>query len=271
MTSPSPVPPKRRLVEPSAWVNSSNRRSCCSSLIPIPVSMTAISIAWRAGPSSITRTSTSIPPTSVNFTALERKLLRIWRTRSGSPTWAGASCSSTFAASSRPLADAVCRKVSTRRRRRRAGRTSPVRSRAWPASIFEKSRVSPMIWSSECAELWAVATIWRCCGVRSVWASTSSMPVTPIIGVRISCDIAARNDDFAWLASSAACARATASCSARSRAPTSDSIAPAISLNAPATRSSSDTELTRRAGRSRRPRCGGWRRSARRAGAAPAG
>ena len=31
------------------------------------------------------------------------------------------------------------------------------------------------------------------------------MPVTPIIGVRISCDIAARNDDLAWLASSAAC------------------------------------------------------------------
>ena len=98
-----------------------------------------------------------------------------------------------------------------------------------------------MICSSDCAELSAVATIWRCCGVRSVRPSTSSMPVTPIIGVRISWLIAARNVDLAWLASSAACRALTASRSARSRAPTSDSIASAISLNAPATCSSSAT------------------------------
>ena len=70
------------------------------------------------------------------------------------------------------------------------------------------------------------------------------MPVTPIIGVRISWLIAARNDDFARLASSAARRASTASCSARSRAATSDSTAAAISLKAPATCSSSDTART---------------------------
>ena len=93
-------------------------------------------------------------------------------------------------------------------------RTSSGAISSLPASIFEKSSVSPMIWSSAAAELWAVPTICRCWGVRSDWASTSSMPVTPIIGVRISCDIAARNDDFAWLASSAARRASTATCSA---------------------------------------------------------
>ncbi len=80
-----------------------------------------------------------------------------------------------------------------------------------------------MICSSDCAELWAVATIWRCCVVSSVRASTSSMPVTPIIGVRISWLIAARKVDFARLACSAAWRAASASCSARSRAAMSDS------------------------------------------------
>ena len=104
--------------------------------------------------------------------------------------------------------------------------------------------MSPIIWISAAAELWAVPTICRCWGVRSDWASTSSMPVTPIIGVRISCDIVARNDDFAWLASSATRRASTATRSASSRRPMSDSIDAAISLNAPATRWSSDTPST---------------------------
>ena len=98
-----------------------------------------------------------------------------------------------------------------------------------------------MICRSDCAELWAVATMCRCCALRSVWPSTSSIPVTPIIGVRISWLMAARNVDFARLACSAVRRASTASRSARSRAATSDSTASAISLNAPATCSSSDT------------------------------
>ncbi len=101
-----------------------------------------------------------------------------------------------------------------------------------------------MICSSDAAELSAVETICRCCGVRCVRASTSSMPVTPIIGVRISWLIAARNVDFARLACSATLLAATASPSACLRAATSASIAAAIELNAPATRSSSETART---------------------------
>ena len=41
IASPRPVPPKRRLVEASAWENASNRRPSCSSVIPMPVSRTS--------------------------------------------------------------------------------------------------------------------------------------------------------------------------------------------------------------------------------------
>ena len=41
MASPSPVPPNRRVVEPSAWVNGSNSRSRVSGAMPMPVSETA--------------------------------------------------------------------------------------------------------------------------------------------------------------------------------------------------------------------------------------
>ena len=122
------------------------------------------------------------------------------------------------------MADAVCKNVAaavvtTSRTAKVSGAISSL-----PASILEKSSVSPISWISAAAELWAVPTICRCWGVRSDWASTSSMPVTPIIGVRISCDIVARNDDFAWLASSATRLASTATRSASSRRPMSDSI-----------------------------------------------
>ena len=82
--------------------------------MPMPVSVTdeLHGLSLRRT-SSTTRAATSIPPTSVNFTAFERKLLRIWRNRSGSPTCAAANRSSAVHVSSRPLADAVCTKVAT--------------------------------------------------------------------------------------------------------------------------------------------------------------
>jgi hypothetical protein len=43
MDSPSPVHPKRRVVELSACVNGSKMRYCCSDEIPMPVSATSIS------------------------------------------------------------------------------------------------------------------------------------------------------------------------------------------------------------------------------------
>ena len=75
ITSPRPVPPKRWLVELCACANSANSRACCSGSMPMPVSLTEISMLWVSATSSSTRTSTSMPPTSVNFTALESMLL----------------------------------------------------------------------------------------------------------------------------------------------------------------------------------------------------
>src|SRR6478609_114635 len=68
MARPSPVPPYCRAVEESAWVNSSNSLACCSGVIPMPVSATAISIQSRPSTTLLTRSATS--PCLVNLQAL---------------------------------------------------------------------------------------------------------------------------------------------------------------------------------------------------------
>ncbi len=71
--SPSPVPPKRRLVEVSAWENSWNRRPICSSVMPMPVSVT--SNTSTSPPSAASRrTASDTVPRSVNLHALDRRL-----------------------------------------------------------------------------------------------------------------------------------------------------------------------------------------------------
>ena len=60
-----------------------------------------------------------------------------------------------------------------------------------------------MIASSASAELWIVAAKRRWRGSSFESSSSSVMPSTPFIGVRISCDMRARNSLFALLAASA--------------------------------------------------------------------
>ena len=81
MERPSPVPPKRRVVELSACTKGWNRRLCCSSVRPMPVSATLMRSAWPPAVSSDSRTD----PVSVNLMALPRRLNRICCRRSGSP------------------------------------------------------------------------------------------------------------------------------------------------------------------------------------------
>ena len=50
---PRPVPPNRRVVDASAWVNASNRRPSCSGVIPIPVSATRNTSQSPAPPSPL--------------------------------------------------------------------------------------------------------------------------------------------------------------------------------------------------------------------------
>src|SRR6266702_3538803 len=74
MARPSPVPPYCRAVEESAWVNSSNSLACCSGVMPMPVSATAISIQLRPSTTFLTRSLTS--PCLVNLQALLNRLSR---------------------------------------------------------------------------------------------------------------------------------------------------------------------------------------------------
>ena len=93
-------------------------------------------------------------------------------------------------------------------------------------SIFEKSRMSLRIVSSDSAEAFTVSRQSRWYGVSSVSRARLVMPMTPFIGVRISWLMFARNSDFALLAACAAslseasvcsCPRMTAVCASTRR------------------------------------------------------
>ena len=80
---PRPVPPYLRLVVPSACWNASKISFCLSSGMPMPVSVTAISIACSASrstgwlvlqPPVAARTASVTPPCAVNLKALDSRL-----------------------------------------------------------------------------------------------------------------------------------------------------------------------------------------------------
>lgn len=74
IVSPSPVPPNRRDIEPSACVNGWKSRASCSAVIPMPVSFTAN--AMRPARSSA-ETVTVTPPVCVNLIAFPTRFIRI--------------------------------------------------------------------------------------------------------------------------------------------------------------------------------------------------
>ena len=216
IASPSPVPPNWRVVEPSACRNASKILSRASGRMPIPVSATSKRRSILASPAPWGRFSrailTEIAPASVNLTALPIRLCRICRSRLGSArTWDGRS-PAIWQSSFRPLdlADSACISTVSRARVRRS--KSICSKSRWPASIFEKSRMSLMMRSSERAERWMVSAYWRCFSCKGVLSSSSVIPNTPFIGVRISWLMVARNSLFALLAASA-CSLASRSCS----------------------------------------------------------
>ena len=139
--NPRPLPPKRRVVELSACVKSSNISPSLSAGMPMPVSLKANRICpgW---PSSCGPMRSSTRPLMVNFTALLTRLLRICCRRTGSPTKQGgvpgANCISTemFFRRARGKASSITRSTSSRRS------NSIASSSNRPASIFDKSRMS---------------------------------------------------------------------------------------------------------------------------------
>jgi len=89
----------------------------------------------------------------------------------------------------------------------------------WPASILEKSRMSSITLSREKAESRIRSTMATCGLLRLERASTSIMPITPFIGVRISWLMAARKLDLACAAALASL-RASSSSALRWRSRT---------------------------------------------------
>ena len=82
-----------------------------------------------------------------------------------------------------------------------------------------------MISINECAESRARSSIFDWSGASGVWCSTSIMPITPFIGVRISWLIVATNADLARLACSASWRACSRSAMMRTRSPMSRRIA----------------------------------------------
>ena len=85
MVSPRPVPPYRRVVEPSACEKASKIFFCFSAGMPMPVSRT-VKCSSSESPSRLSRSArTTISPRSVNLTALPTRLTTTWRNRPASP------------------------------------------------------------------------------------------------------------------------------------------------------------------------------------------
>ena len=74
----------------------------------------------------------------------------------------------------------------------------------FPASILDRSRISASNLFSRSTESLARSTYSDCSASRDVVSMSCSMPMTPLMGVRISWLMLARNSDLAWLAASAA-------------------------------------------------------------------
>ena len=221
MASPSPVPPCRRVVELSAWMNGSKIDACLSAAMPMPESLTC---AWRITPVSLrcaTRTSTRTSPSAVNLIALPTRLISTCLRRPGSPTRPSGTSGSTDEVISRPFSCARGPRdlSASPRPGRRANSICSSTSRR--ASILEKSSRSLITWRSAPAEDLTRLRYSRCSALSSVPSASSDRPMMAFIGVRISWLMLARNSLLARLAASAASRARRASSSARLRTVTS--------------------------------------------------
>ena len=104
MARPSPVPPKVRVVEASAWVKRSNSCSTWASDTPTPVSFTDSDSQTCPSVPGSQDAVTVTPPSVVNFTALDSKFSRTCRNRPESPIRPAGRSGSISSLRSRPLA-----------------------------------------------------------------------------------------------------------------------------------------------------------------------
>ncbi|MNQ90313.1 hypothetical protein D3C85_1056490 [compost metagenome] len=201
MASPRPVPPKRRLVEPSICWKAWNMRSCWSSDMPMPVSRTAKRSTSRSSAAAVGSSSTesSTSPCSVNFSALDSRLRSIWcrRTRSlwitrGTPAW-------TWVISRRPLISAMGRRLPSSSASMSWTFSGSSLSCMRPASTLARSRTSLISCRRSLPARWTMSA-WRVCfSVRlpTMFCRNWSLRMRMLFsGVRSSWDMLARNSDL---------------------------------------------------------------------------
>ena len=152
MVRPSPVPPNLRVVLLSPCWNGANSCAISSAPMPMPVSRTLI---LSCGPTSAATSSTS--PLSVNLMALDSRLSSTCAMRTGSPRIAPGTPACTTLRSRRDLRAASSRNGCTAVSMILRGSSGTNSMSSLPASIFEKSRTSFRIVSSNLPEsrIWA--------------------------------------------------------------------------------------------------------------------
>jgi hypothetical protein len=149
ITSPRPVPPKRRVVLASAWVKPWKIRPWFSGAMPMPVSRTAIATATRPGPARVQRSETTTWPCWVNLMALPARLTSTWRRRRASPMRRGGTAGSMSNRTSISLSPTLAESTTASSRNRWSTSKGSGSSVSLPASTFEKSRMSLSRPSSE--------------------------------------------------------------------------------------------------------------------------
>ena len=206
MDMPSPVPSMFRFFSSSSLAKDSKSFSISSFRIPIPVSRTDTNIrSLLSGIFFPVITSVTLP-FSVYLTALVSRFMITWRMRTSSPNSVQGSELSTSSTKSSPLFLARSDMELTRSliMDERSYFTST--SSILPSSIFEKSKILLISESSVRPDDWMFAAYSRIEASPDSRRIISFMPRTALIGVRISWDICARKELFAFPAEIAASA-----------------------------------------------------------------
>ena len=256
---PSPVPPYLRVVDASAWPNSSKIAARLSAGIPMPVSRTAkrTSARFPSRPAGDTDTTTS--PCGVNLMALPTRFVSTCRTRVGSPrTKVGASVAMSASSSSRRsrARTASSAIVDSSRCGSSNGIDSSCRC---SASILEKSRMSLIRASSVSPDVCTSVRECRCSAASSVSSSSSVSPRMAFSGVRISWLMFARKELRVWASRSAASRASRSACSAAARVASARRCSVTSSYNTKRSPSASPTAAAETCTGTRCP--SRWRRS----------
>ena len=162
----------------------------------MPLSRTRNSSSTDCATASFSATDTLISPASVNFTALLVRFNSTCPRRRGSPTRNAGTSAATFVSKRKsfararyPTLESIAAKLGCNSKCT-ASRTS------MPASILEKSRMSPMTPSRPRAAWFTLDTYPYCLSFRLVCRHRCDMPMMAFIGVRISWLMLARKSAF---------------------------------------------------------------------------